>query len=262
MLKKLNEKKIINSIKENGYYIINNYYNKNDLEKIKSSLLKMLNYVKKSKERNLQKKYYEVKKYSPILKSHWYDLATKNIDMLQLLHNPQIVNLIKKFFKTDVLLSGRPAIHVHDDKNLQLLDPHQETHQISRDSILLWSSLYDTNKEFGGLTVYKDSHKHGYFKHTLEHPRLGKKSWTKKYTHVDPKIASRFEKMNLEIKAGAAVLMHSSCLHSSYPLKKKNFVRIVITERYNPLLKIPYLKKEKAPITIPYMGVDYNKIKD
>ena len=53
MLKKLNEKKIINSIKENGYYIINNYYNKNDLEKIKSSLLKMLNYVKKSKERNL-----------------------------------------------------------------------------------------------------------------------------------------------------------------------------------------------------------------
>ena len=262
MIKKLNEKKIIKTIQDNGFHIIDNYFSNKDLDKIKLSLLKMLNYIKPTKEKDLQKKYYQIKKFSPELKSHWYNLATKNIDMLQYLHNPNLIKLIKKFFETDVLLSGRPAIHVHDDKNLQLLDPHQETHQISRDSILLWSSLYDTNKDLGGLTVYKDSHKHGYFKHTLEHPRLGKKSWTKKYTHVDPKVAARFKKMELEIKAGAAVLMHSSCLHSSYPLRKKNFVRIVITERYNPLQKIPYLKNEKAPITIPYEGIDYNKIKD
>ena len=42
-------------------------------------------------------------------------------------------------------------------------------------------------------------------------------------------------------------------------MKKKNHVRITITERFNPLQKIPYLKKEKAPLKIPYKA-DYNKI--
>ena len=44
--------------------------------------------------------------------------------------------------------------------------------------------------------------------------------------------------------------------------KKKGKVRIVITERYNPLKKIPFLKNENAPMNIPFVGVDYNKISD
>ena len=36
---------------------------------------------------------------------------------------------------------------------------------ISRDGILLWSPVYDTNEETGGLTVFKGSHKDGFFEH-------------------------------------------------------------------------------------------------
>ena len=92
------------------------------------------------------------------------------------------------------------------------------------------------------MVIYKDSHKHGYFEHKLEHPKLGKKSWTNEYTHVDPKIVKRFKKIKLKVKAGSAVLMHSAVLHTGYPTKKKGFVRIVITERYNPLKNIQFLK--------------------
>ena len=182
--------------------------------------------------------------------------------MINFLHNPVLINFIKNFYKTDVLFSGRAATHIHDDENMHLLDPHQETSQIAVNSILLWIPLYDTNKNTGGLTVYENSHKHGYFEHTLEHPRLGDKAWTKEYTHVSAEIASRFKKINLEINAGSAVLVQSAVLHCGYPNLTKDFARFVITERFNPLLKIPYLRKEDAPLKIPFTGIDYNAIED
>ena len=125
---------------------------------------------------------------------------------------------------------------------------------------MFWAPLYDTNKENGGLTVYKGSHKEGYFEHTLT-PK-NKKVWTKDYTHVDPSISKRFESINLEVKAGSAVLLISSCLHTGYPNKVKNSVRITVCERFNPLQRLPYLKDKNATMKIPYTGVDYNKIKD
>ena len=127
---------------------------------------------------------------------------------------------------------------------------------------MLWSPLYDSNDQQGGMVIYKDSHKHGYFEHKLEHPKLGKKSWTNEYTHVDPEIVKRFKKIKLKVKAGSAVLMHSAVLHTGYPTKKKGFVRIVITERFNPLKNIPFLKNPDAPLKIPFTGIDYNKIVD
>jgi len=257
-----NNKTIIEEIKKNGYYIFPNYFSTKDLKKIKSSLLRILHYIKPDSEQDLQKKYYQIKKFNPKLKGHFYDMVPHDINLLQFLHKPEMINLVKIFFDTDVIFSGRPAIHVHDDENDKLLDPHQETAQFARDTILFWSPLYDSNKEQGGMAIYKDSHKHGYFKHKLEHPRLGNKSWTQNYTHVDPSIADKFERIELQVKAGSAVFMHSAVIHSGYPTTKKDFVRFVITERFNPLKKIPYLQDENAPKKIPYTGVDYNKILD
>ena len=112
--------------------------------------------------------------------------------------------------------------------------------------------LYNTSPKdgTGGLAIYKDSHKHGYFDHSIENPAGGKK-WTKQYTHVEDKnIVSSFERIELEVKAGSVVLMHSAVIHNGYLTTKKYFVRITITEQYNPLQKISYV------------GVDYNAILD
>ena len=83
--------------------------------------------------------------------------------------------------------------------------------------------------------------------------------WTKDYTNIDRSIYSKFEKINLEVEAGSAVLMINKMIHSGYPMKDKNKLRITITERYNPLKNIPFLKNDKAPPKIPYT-IDYNKI--
>ena len=40
------------------------------------------------------------------------------------------------------------------------------------------------------------------------------------------------------------------------------FARFILCDRYCPLQKIPYLKKEDAPLKIPHFGTDYNAIKE
>ena len=133
-------KKIAEEIRNNGYYIFENYFNREEIDIVKKSLLDILHYIKPDEEKDLQKKYYQIKKYNSKLKGNWYDIAPYNITMLQLLHKPEMINFVKEFFNTDVVFSGRPAIHAHDDENDKLLEPHQERAQIARDNLVFWSS--------------------------------------------------------------------------------------------------------------------------
>ena len=251
--------KIIKEIKENGYYVFENFFSVEALDEIKHSLIQTLHYIKKDNETDLTKKYYQIKKFNPKLKGNWYDIANYNLTLFKHLHSDDITEFMKTYFSTDVLFSARPCIHVHDETNDFLLEPHQETNMISRDGILLWSPIYDTNEETGGLTVFKGSHKGGFYEHKLDNKKQGKKSWTKDYTHIDPNILNKFEKINLSVKSRSAVLMINSMVHCGFQMKKEQHARITITERYNPLQKIPFLKKDNAPLKIPYQEA-YNKI--
>ena len=255
-----NYNKIIKEIKEKGYYVCENFFTKKDLKEIKGSLLETLHYIKKDKEKDLQKKYYKIKKFNPKLKGHWYDMANYNLTLYKHLHSKKVITLMKKYFNTNVLFSARPCIHAHDNSNDYLLEPHQETNMFSKDGILVWSTLFDTNKKNGGLVIYEGSHRHGFFKHRLK-SASGKKKWTKKYTNIDSKIYGKFKRVEMDIKAGSAIFMINSMVHCGYPMTQKKNVRITLTERFNPLKKIPYLKNENASLNIPYTA-DYNKILD
>ena len=258
-----NEKeKIFNEIKENGFSLLHNIYSEETLNKIKNSLLRMLNYIKPdNKIMDLQEKYYQIKDYSPILKGHFYDMCAYEFETRQALHDPRIIDLVKGFFNTETVFSGRPAIHIHDSENEQYLEPHQETGQYSKDNMLLWAPLYDAKGDQGGLCIYQDSHKHGYQRHDAKN-KLGS-------TQIEPKIINKFKKKLLEVDAGGALLIHSAVIHESVETKKKRFARFIITERFCPLQKIPYLRKEDVPLKIPYAGkyfaggdIDYESIED
>ena len=82
-----NFNKIKKSLQQNGYYEFKNYLSKSELEKIKKSLVETLNYIHPSNQKDLQKKYYEVKKYNNKLKGNRYDICKYNIDLLGHLHN-------------------------------------------------------------------------------------------------------------------------------------------------------------------------------
>ena len=241
---------IAKKIKNEGYYIFENFLNKEDLLEIKNSLSDSLNFIKKNKKKNLIDRYYGVKNYNNNLKSHWYSLTRHNLILYKYLHNPNVLKLVKKYFNTKVLFSTGPALHIHDASNDFLLAPHQETNLYSKDGIVMWCPLYDTDSSSGGLTIYENSHKYGFFPH-----RLGKKSkkiWTKAYPIINNSILQKFKKKNLNVRAGSMVFMINKMIHSGYPMTSKKKVRFTISERLCPLQKIPYLKDEKANIKLPY----------
>ena len=188
-----NYNKISKNLKANGYYEFNSYLSKTEIKKVQNTLLQTLNYIKPSNQKSLQKKYYEIKKFNNKLKGNWYDICKYNIDLLQTLHKKEMIILVKKFFNTKVVFSGRPAIHVHDIVNDRILDAHQETNQFAKDTLVLWIPLFDTNEKTGGIKIYEKSHLNGYLKHSLEHPTLGKKAWTSKYTHIQKKYISKYK---------------------------------------------------------------------
>ena len=96
MIEKLDNKLIKEEILENGYYILDNYLSSQDLNKIKQSLLKTLHYIKPDSETDLEKKYYQIKKYNPTLKGNWFDVITSDICILQYLYAPPIINFVKE----------------------------------------------------------------------------------------------------------------------------------------------------------------------
>jgi len=272
MKKKFNNKKYIKEIKKNGYCIIPNFFSNKSIKKMRNSLLDGLHYIKPDNEKDLQKKYLQIKKYNKILSGHWYDITKQDINLSQEIHKTEIIQLVKDFFKTDVVFSGRLSLHIIEDTNARLLQPHQEDKQLARDFFLLWTPLFDTNRQNGGISIFEGTHKHEYFHHTdklykvphkcpqchVTSPKLFAKNFSYKMNKnneylsiVDPPIGKKFKKRDLEIKAGSLALFHSRLMHSGYPTRKKNSVRIVVSDRLCPLKKVPFLEDENALIKIP-----------
>ena len=145
-------------IDENGYCKLNNIFSKEQIESVKESLYSILNYIKPDDTvKNLQEKYYQVKEHSMKLKGHFFDMTSFDINTLQILFDEKIIDLVKGYFKTDVVFSGRPSIHIHDSENERFLDPHQETNQCAKDFLFIWAPVFDAKGEQGGLELYKKS---------------------------------------------------------------------------------------------------------
>ena len=254
MYKIIHNKDILRQIKQKGFCIIKNLYSKKEINQIKSNLLEILHYIHPKKIKDLNKKYFQIKKFDKKLKGNFFDLLSHEISTLNILHREELVDLVRKYFKTKVVFSGRPAIHIHDSDNDRFLEPHQELNQFARDFLFVWAPLFDANKEKGSLIVYEKSHLRGYYSHNNDN-KLGS-------SHLKKEIYSKFKKIEIEIKSGDAVMLHSALIHGTLPTKKKGFVKYVMVERFNPLKKIPYLQNSKNPIKIPHFGVDYNQISD
>ena len=250
---KKEKEKIFKNIRENGYSALNNIYSKKQLNNVKDALVNILNYiVPDDKIKDLHKKYYQVKEHSMKLKGHFFDMTSFEIGTLQLLYEPKIIDLVKGYFNTKVVFSGRPCIHIHDSENERFLEPHQETNQYARDFLFIWAPLFDATGDQGGLEIYKKSHTQGYWTHNPTN-KLGS-------SHLKNDVINQLEKEKVEVKAGSALLVHSALVHGSVLTKKKKFARFILCDRYSPLQKIPYLKDENASIKIPHFGFDYNKI--
>mgnify|MGYP001216607705 FL=1 len=141
-------------------------------------------------------------------------MCAYEMEIYSAIHDPRIIDLVKSFYKTDTIFSGRPALHIHDSENERSLAPHQEIHLFSGDGLLLWSPLYDAKDDQGGLFIYKNSHKNGIYKHEQSNKQVDHKG-------VSPSVYNKFEKKRLEVDAGTALLIDCAAIHESVKTEKR-----------------------------------------
>ena len=101
--------RIFKEIDDNGFCKLDNLFTNEQIESVKESLYSILNYIKPDDNiKNLQEKYYQVKDHSMKLKGHFFDMTSFDINTLKILFDERIIDLVKGYFKTNVVFSGRP----------------------------------------------------------------------------------------------------------------------------------------------------------
>ena len=95
--------KIKKNIDEFGYVIIKDVYKKRDLENLKKRLLEVLHYIHPKKINDLNKKYFQVKKFDKKLKGNFFDMLQHEQTVLKLLYDERIINIVRKYFKSKVV---------------------------------------------------------------------------------------------------------------------------------------------------------------
>lgn len=192
--------------------------------------------------RGLDAKYLELKKLSPLLKSHAYDLLGHLGALRALPTQEKVLRLVRPLVGSVVLID-KLQIRVDDPSNDRNLPFHQEMFgQLSELCATVWSPLVDADGHSGALRIVPGSHRAGLLPHAF-HGGL-------RYHGVAPGVVRDADVRVVEAEAGDAVVFHPLLVHASGP-NHTSRVRWTVTCRFNSLSRVPYLTREDAPSHIP-----------
>ena len=114
----LNYNNIVEEIKNKGYYILEDFFSNKEINNVKKSLLDTLHYIKPDDEQDLQKKYYQIKKYnlSSLPSGHVLPLAglAQNMEWHHLSFNrPSRVGSLLLRGQSQNILEWNPTVKSH-----------------------------------------------------------------------------------------------------------------------------------------------------
>ena len=234
---------MVNNLKENfikdGYVIIKNFINENEINKIYKELDIILNYIEPTfNESNLtlDEKYMEIKKKKDTLRSNAYNLITKLLSLNSIWNNNNIHNILSEILNDIYFIDGI-QLRIDTPENDRCLPFHQERGQISTNEITGWLPLIDITENTGGVQIIENTHNLG------DLPIIQYENGT----GVEQKYITNSKK--IIIKKGDLLLFHSNLIHSSF-LNITDKIRWVSVARFNPLNKIPYLLDENTDLHI------------
>ena len=233
----------VNDIRENGYCIIEDYYSNSEIESILSEIDAVMSQVAIMKHmKNIDEKYFFLKKHHPVLKSRCYDMFSYTTSLNRFINKQVVTDIAQSLYKSPVLINN-VQIRVDDSSLDRDLPLHQELNQMSLFNLTVWVPLVDVlEKSSGGIQVIPKSHKAGLLKHTM----------VNNYSAVDnDELLKLEEPKRVQVKKGDAILFHPYLVHGSLPNKSGN-IRWTSIARFNELSHINYLKDKSANLTCGY----------
>lgn len=166
----------------------------------------------------------------------------------------QLINLVKSVQKSDVAITNDQYLYKKGGTPYakQAWSPHQDstyTNAPYGTYMQLHIMLDDQSKENGGLYFYPGSHKEPMLPYTYA------KSWKEDFdedgiSHPGWKVEvpEKYEKVDIDVKAGTIFLQHGNLIHGSYP-NLSNRSREQYSIAY--LNKGTVINKGEASIKIP-----------
>ena len=86
----------------------------------------------------------------------------------------------------------------------------------SKDFLFVWAPLYNAEDDQGGLLIYENSHKHGYWKHKVDN-KIGS-------TNINQEKLKKFKKKNITSESGISIT-DTFCGSARFSKNKKKKIR-------------------------------------
>lgn len=114
-----------NNFNENGYIIIKNFINNDDINIIFNELNQIIDYINPDfKNLSIDKKYYLLKDYNNNLRIHFYDILNKLLKLNEIWNSKKIINILKEI-KNDIYFVDAIQIRIDTPENDRCLPFHQ-----------------------------------------------------------------------------------------------------------------------------------------
>jgi ectoine hydroxylase-related dioxygenase (phytanoyl-CoA dioxygenase family) len=168
-----------------------------------------------------------------------YDAGPRMLPVHQLAVDGRMVELAKSMIGTALIASSDiNAMRIDlpgEDK--YLFDWHQDYPYVldSLDGIVFWVPLQDVDEENGWLTLALGSHKLGLLDMIVEDAGNRANNRTRSMRLADPSVVDKFEKVQLGVKCGDALVFNTLLLHASSP-NRSTRARCTIQFRYGNFL--------------------------
>lgn len=191
---------------------------------------------------SIDEKYLLLKKASPKLKAHAYDLI-KYLDSIHLSVRTGPLIQVLKGLANGPLLIDRVQVRIDDDSDDRALPLHQEVYgQISWECLNAWVPLVPVTPRSGALRIVPGSHKLGSLPHRF-YPEM-----SNAHGIVEGKVDTN-TLISPMMEAGDAVVFHPLLVHGSGS-NLDGTIRWTLVARYNPVRRVPYLENPTNPLYI------------
>jgi hypothetical protein len=191
---------------------------------------------------SVDENYLLLKKVSPELKAHAYDLIKYLNSLHMIARTGRAMNAVMEL-STDPLLVDGVQVRIDDPSDDRFLPLHQEVYgQISYDCFNLWVPLVPVTPKSGTLRIFPGSHKLGALKHRF----------FAEFNNAHGLLEGQIDESEitaLSLDAGDAVLFHPLLVHGSGS-NQSDSVRWTMVARYNPVRCIPYLENANHSLYI------------
>ena len=257
------ESELISKYNEEGYLLMKNVIPRQNIDELTDFIAHVIKIeatriglVETKKEKLLNEIIIKIRKDNPVSSSWIYEAINNSNIFKKFIYNLGFEEIVSKMIQTKNVKSIgtiSPSLRIdipHDTKNTR--DWHQDGHYFldndnGFNSLVVWISLINANKENGTVIVCPGSHQDGKIKSVHE-----QRENLKSEQYIAPQeVVDKYKKINVNTSIGDAAFIQMDLIHKS-GFNSSNTVRYTAQIRFTNIEKDDYSPPQLIPKYLQY----------